>query len=182
MVDLGTGSGAIALSLALEGARVAPGVEVWATDVSPEALEVARLNLDELEAVDPAAAARVRLSGGGWFAALPAALAGGVDLVVSNPPYVSEAEYPALDAVVRDWEPRTALVAGSGGQGVGGLAAIEDIVAEAPRWLRPSGGLVVEIAPAQAAASVDAAHRAGFREVTAVRDLAGRLRILVARR
>lgn len=181
-VDLGTGSGAIALSLALEGAALAPGIEVWATDVSTEALEVARLNVDDLATANPAAAARVRLSGGEWFAALPECLAGRLDLVVSNPPYVSEAEYPALDAVVRDWEPRTALVAGPGEQGVGGMAAIEAIVAEAPRWLLPSGALVVEMAPAQATASVDAAHLAGFGEVMTARDLAGRLRILVARR
>jgi len=181
-VDLGTGSGAIALSLALEGAVLAPGLEVWATDVSAAALDVARLNLDDLAAEDPAAASRARLSGGAWFAALPQDLAGRLDLVVSNPPYVSEAEYPALDAVVRDWEPRTALVAGPGERGVGGMAAIEAIVSEAPRWLGPSGALVVEMAPSQATASVDAARRAGFREVTTARDLAGRTRMLVARR
>ena len=181
-VDLGTGSGAIALSLALEGAALAPGLEVWATDVSAEALEVARLNVDDLAVENPAAAARVRLAEGGWFAALPRCLAGRLDLVVSNPPYVSEAEYPALDAVVRDWEPRTALVAGPGEGGLGGMAAIQAVVADARRWLRPSGALVVEMAPAQATASVDAAHRAGFSQVTTARDLAGRLRILVARR
>ncbi len=181
-VDLGTGSGAIALSLALEGAAVAAGIEVWATDVSAGALEVARLNVEDLAIENPAAAARVRLSEGRWFAALPEALAGCVDLVVSNPPYVSEAEYPDLESVVRDWEPRMALVAGPGEQGVGGMAAIEAIVAGAPHWLRPSGVLVVEIAPAQAEASVDAGRRAGFGEVMTVRDLAGRLRILVARR
>jgi release factor glutamine methyltransferase len=181
-VDLGTGSGAIALSLALEGAVVAPGLEVWATDVSAAALDVASLNLDDLAAEHPAAASRVRLSAGAWFAALPQDLAGLVDLVVSNPPYVSEAEYPALDAVVRDWEPRRALVAGPGERGVGGMEAIEAIVSEAPGWLGPSGALVVEMAPSQATASVDAARRAGFRHVTTARDLAGRTRMLVARR
>ncbi len=180
--DLGTGSGAIALSLAVEGGAILPDVEVWATDVSPDALEVARHNLEALAGADPAAAARVRIAHGRWFEALPGRLAGRVDLVVSNPPYVTESEYLDLDPVVRDFEPRLALVAGSGTDGAGGMEAIEAIVTGAPVWLRPSGALVVEISPAQAGASVDLAHRAGFEAVTTARDLAGRLRVLVARR
>jgi release factor glutamine methyltransferase len=105
-----------------------------------------------------------------------------LDLVVSNPPYVAESEYSGLDPVVRDFEPRSALVAEAGADGTGGMAAIEAIVAEAPGWLRPTGVLVVEISPSRARACVDAAHRAGFGQVTTARDLAGRLRVLVARR
>jgi release factor glutamine methyltransferase len=181
-VDLGTGSGAIALSLAVEGGAVLAGLEVWATDASADALAVARHNLDALADCDPVAAARVRLVGGSWFDALPVGLAGRLDLVVSNPPYVAESEYPGLDPVVRDFEPRSALVAEAGEDGTGGMAAIEAIVARAPGWLRPTGVLVVEISPSQADASVDAAHRAGFGRVTTARDRAGRLRVLVAGR
>jgi release factor glutamine methyltransferase len=179
-VDLGTGAGAIALSLAREGGPLVPGLEVWATDVSAEVLEVARRNLDDLAAEDPVAAARVHLARGSWFGALPEGLAGQLDLVVSNPPYVTEAEYDGLDSTVRDWEPRLALVAERGTGGVGGMAAIEAVVEGAPRWLHPSGALVVEIAPSQAPASMDAARRAGFARVTTARDLAGRVRMLVA--
>jgi release factor glutamine methyltransferase len=181
-VDLGTGSGAIALALAAEAGRRFPNLEVWATDVSADALAVAEQNLGLLSLRDADAAARVRLAQGWWFGALPAALKGRIDLIVANPPYVSESEYTQLDPGVRDWEPKGALVAPMGAGGVGGMADIEAIVGEAPRWLRSLGALVVEIAPAQAYAAIDAARQAGFAQVTTERDLAGRLRMLVARR
>jgi release factor glutamine methyltransferase len=182
VVDLGTGSGAIALALATEGGRRFPNLEVWATDMSADSLAVAAQNLALLASGEAAAASRVRLAEGWWFAALPDGLEGRVDLIVANPPYVSESEYAELDPGVRDWEPREALVAPTGAGGVGGMADIETIVGDAPRWLRPGGALVVEIAPAQAYASIDVARRAGFRQVTTEHDLAGRLRMLVARR
>jgi len=178
-VDLGTGSGAIALSLAVEGAAACPELEIWATDRSADALAVAGDNLRALGGSDGAAAGRVRLVEGSWFDALPPELAGRVDLMVSNPPYVSKSEYPRLEPVVLHWEPRSALVAPDGAGG-GGMAAIETIIAGAGRWLRRSGALVVEIAPSQAEASVEAARRAGFGRVATERDLAGRQRMLVA--
>jgi release factor glutamine methyltransferase len=179
-VDLGTGSGAIALSLALEGGRDHPGLEVWATDASADALAVAADNLRGLARLDRAAAERVRLARGSWFEALPDRLAGQVDLVVSNPPYVSEEEYGELDPTVRDWEPRGALVAAGGSGGVGGMADIETIVSRSPGWLRRTGSLVVEISPGQARAAMEIARRSGFERVTVERDLADRPRALVA--
>jgi release factor glutamine methyltransferase len=171
-VDLGTGSGAIALSLAAEG----PGdLEVWATDASPDALAVAAANLATLAERAPDQAARVHLAGGDWFAALPDALAGALALVVSNPPYVAEPEWAGLDAAVRDHEPRRALVAGPTG-----LESIDRIVAEARRWLGPGGHLVLELAPHQADAVTRAAEAAGYRRVRVEPDLAGRARALVA--
>jgi release factor glutamine methyltransferase len=106
-VDLGTGTGAIALSIAAE----VPGAEVVGTDRSPAALAVARENLARLA---PAAQARVRLLEGDWYGALEAAGAtpGLFDLVVSNPPYVTDDEWSELDPVVRRFEPREALVGG----------------------------------------------------------------------
>ena len=183
-VDLGTGSGAIALSLATEGAaRVAPApLEVWATDRSADALDVARANLAALADADPDAAGRVTLAEGSWFDALPDVLARQVDLVVANPPYVSEEEYAELDPTVRDWEPVGALVAPRGATGVAGMADVEAVVAGAEWWLRPTGALVVELAPSQAYGAIDAARRAGFARVGTARDLAGRLRMLVAGR
>jgi release factor glutamine methyltransferase len=180
-VDLGTGTGAMALSLALEGGRTYPDLEVWATDASAEALALARENLTSLAELDRAASARVRVAEGSWFEALPGHLVGQVDLVVANPPYVAEADYPDLGPTVRLWEPRRALVAADGVGGVGGMADIEAIVSDAPRWLRRPGSVVIEIAPDQAEASVEAARRAGSVHVTTARDLAGRTRILVAR-
>jgi release factor glutamine methyltransferase len=166
-VDLGTGSGAIALSVATERRAV----EVWATDVSPEALAVARANLTGLGA----AGARVRLAEGSWFDALPAELMGAVDLLVSNPPYVATGD--DLPAVVRDWEPTSALFAGADG-----LDDIRRIVADAPRWLAPGAAVVVELAPVQADAAVTLADAAGLTGVRVEVDLTDRPRVLVARR
>lgn len=167
-VDLGTGSGAIALALAAER----PGLDVWGTDASDDALAVARANLAGLGR----AATRVRLAGGTWFGALPDDLAGRVDVIVTNPPYVSEAEMDELPAEVRDWEPRQALCSGPTG-----LEDVERIVAEAPRWLARPGSLLVELAPHQAAAARAGALAAGFGSATVWPDLAGRDRIVLAR-
>ncbi|MDA8275243.1 MAG: peptide chain release factor N(5)-glutamine methyltransferase [Actinomycetota bacterium] len=180
-IDLGTGSGAIALSLAVE-ARGGTDLEVWATDRSAEALALAGENVARLAGTDPAAAARLRLVEGSWFAALPAALAGRCDLIVANPPYVAEDELPGLDPVVREWEPRSALVAGPGRSGVAGLADVEEVLTGAARWLAPGGAVVVELAPHQAAGAADVARRAGLAGVRTERDLAGRLRMVVAHR
>jgi len=177
-VDLGTGSGAIALSLAAEaGLDGSPPLEVWATDDSADALAVAGDNLSLLACTDPQSAGRVRLAQGSWFDALHPGLAGNLDLVVSNPPYVSAAEWQVLDPVVRDHEPREALVAGDTGR-----EALETIVSLAPHWLAPHGSLVVELAPHQAEAVAGLAASCGFAGVEVRSDLAGRPRALVARR
>ena len=167
-VDLGTGSGAIGLSLARE---LGSEVEVWATDRSADALAVARANLTGLGSF---AAQRVRLVEGDWFAALPDTLRGHIGLVVSNPPYVAAGD--ELPTEVRDWEPRDALVAGATG-----LEDIERIVSEAPAWLSRPGVVVVEIAPHQSDAASQLARAAGFTDVDVLPDLTGRLRALVAR-
>jgi release factor glutamine methyltransferase len=179
-VDLGTGSGAIALSLADEGRAMCRDLDVWATDVSADALVVARQNLAALAVARPVPS--VRFVQGWWFDALPRELAGRIDLVVSNPPYVAEAEFAGLDSVVRDWEPRQALVAAPGSTGVGGTAAIEAIIDAAPDWLGPDGAMVIELDPDQASVARAMARRARFGRVVVERDLAGRDRVLVARR
>lgn len=181
VVDLGTGSGAIALSLATEGP---PGTEVWATDASGDALVTARANVADVEGAHPGVAGRVHVLGGTWFEALPAALRATVDVIVANPPYVSEDELPGLDAGVREWEPRRALVAVAGsvsGAVVGGFADIEAIVRGAPAWLARPGVLVVEMDPAQVAPASDLARQVGFTGVVVVEDLAGRPRAVVGR-
>ena len=167
-VDLGTGSGAIALALAVEWT----GIEVWATDVSPDALAVARANVAGIGRIGTA----VRLAEGSWYEALPAELGGAVDVIVSNPPYVADFEVEDLPDEVRAWEPLEALVSGPTG-----LEAIERIVAEAPLWLAQPGSLLVEIAPHQAAEAQALARAAGFGSAAVWPDLTGRDRILLAR-
>ena len=169
VVDLGTGSGAIALSVAAERR----GVEVWATDASAGAAAVARANLAGLAGRD---ATRVRIVEGDWWAALPADLRGRVDLVVSNPPYISTAEMATLDDVVAAWEPHSALEGGPAG-----TEPAEAILAGAGAWLRPGGSAVIEIAPHQAEQLCAAALAAGFATAHVEADLAGRPRALVAR-
>jgi release factor glutamine methyltransferase len=167
VVDLGTGSGAIALSIAKE----VPDANVWATDASADALEVARLNLIGL---GQAAAGRVDLMLGDWFDALPDALVGMITLVVTNPPYVRSGE--TLPAEVEEWEPVSALRSGERG-----LDAIERIVAEAPLWLARPGALVVEHAPDQFEDITQMAIAAGAEAVSTHKDLVGRERCTVAK-
>jgi release factor glutamine methyltransferase len=169
VADLGTGSGALALALAF----ALPEAAVWATELDPDALAVARANV----AGAGTPAARVRISEGSWFAALPDELRGALRLVVANPPYIAEHEVGDLPDAVAGWEPRRALVSGPTG-----LEAIDVIVREAPGWLEARGVLVLELAPHQAAVVADLARDEGFAAVEVKPDLTGRDRVLVARR
>ena len=166
-VDIGTGSGAIAIALAAE----LPDVEVWATDVSDDALAVARAN------VAGCAATRVRLApAGAWFDPLPAELRGTLRLVVSNPPYIAESEVPDLPGEVADFEPRAALVSGPTGR-----EALDYLLAHAREWLVAGSSLVCELAPHQAGVMVERALELEYADAFVRTDLAGRPRVLVAR-
>jgi len=169
VADLGTGSGALALALATE----LPDAEVWATDVSDDALAVTRANLAGIGT----AATRVRVGAGSWFGGLPDELRCRLRLIVSNPPYVAEHEVAELPPTVVEWEPRAALVSGPTG-----LEAIEAIVADAPGWLEPEGGaLVLELAPHQAEFALALTRQSGFAHAEVRPDLTGRDRVLLAR-
>lgn len=167
VVDLGTGSGAIGLSVAVEVERA----EVWITDVSVDALNVARSNLAGIGR----AATRVRVLEGSWFDALPAELHGQVDILVSNPPYVSTSD--VVDEAVREWEPASALFAGADG-----LDDIRQIVEGAAAWLRPGGFLILEMDPRQLPIVSELASALDFVGSEIHSDLAGRDRALVTRR
>lgn len=166
-VDLGTGTGVIALSVASER----PATEVWGVDRSADALALARANLAGLGM----AGTRVRLVEGSWFSSLPPELAGSVDLVVTNPPYVAQTE--DLPPSVADWEPVAALVPGPSG-----LEAYEAILVDLARWLAPQGAFVAEIGATQGEAVADLLGGAGFAQIRVERDLAGHDRVVVARR
>jgi release factor glutamine methyltransferase len=156
VVDVGTGTGAVALAIK----RRRPGARVLATDVSEEAVAVARANASR-HALD------VEVLHGDLFAPVPDDLRGGVDLVASNPPYVTLEEYRDLPAEVRA-EPYEALV---GGTDVHGRLA-----EESPLWLRPGGWLVMEIGAGQGH-DVRRLLRARFTDVEVLPDLAGRDRV-----
>lgn len=167
VLDLGTGSGAIALALAAEW----PAASLTATDASEPALEVARAN-----ARATGLERRVRFVRGEWFDAV--ASDERFEVVVSNPPYVAAGEAADLPRDVRDFEPPAALFSGESG-----LEALREIVDEAPRHLVAGGLLALELSEtraAEVAAWLDGAH--DWEGVDLRSDLAGRPRILVARR
>jgi release factor glutamine methyltransferase len=166
VVDVGTGSGCIALSLAAERQDAA----VYATDSSAAALAVARTNAARLELSD-----RITLLEGDLLTPLEAQ-AGGIDLIASNPPYVDAAELPGLAPEVRDHEPREALVAAGGT-----LSAYERLAPQAARALRTGGWLVLEVGLGQADDVSRILEGAGFAVIDVRRDLQGILRTVVAR-
>ncbi len=168
VLDLGTGSGAIGLSMADELPIV--GTTVWLTDASPDALAVATANLSGLGR----AAQNVRIAAGSWFDAVPDGER--FDVIVSNPPYVADGS-PDAAAIVTDWEPADALFAGPDG-----LDDLRTIIAGAPRWLSPDGWLVVEHGHDQGAAVAELFDAAGFVDVSTRRDLAGIDRVGLGRR
>jgi release factor glutamine methyltransferase len=161
VVDVGTGTGAIALSIKDER----PDARVFATDVSPEAVELATANASR-------AGLDVLVLEGDLLEPVPAELRGWVDLVVSNPPYITSAEYEDLPAEVRA-DPATALL--------GGIETFQRLAGSAARWLRDGGVLAVEIGASQGPA-VAATIGNSFRDVEVRSDLARRDRIVLARR
>ncbi len=174
LLDLGCGSGAIGLALLAELAQRGVAATLLAVDVSPGALALARRNARKhgLEAVS--------FLEGSWYEALDDSLAGRIDLIVANPPYVGAAEYRELDPVIFH-EPRGALVAGDA-RGVAGLADLVRVVEGAPRWLAPGGSVVVEHGDGHREALRRVAYGAGLRDLADHDDLAGKPRILAGRR
>jgi release factor glutamine methyltransferase len=156
VVDIGTGTGAVALALK----RRRPDAVVYATDVSGDAVAVARANASR-HALD------VQVLEGDLFAPLPPELEGMADMVISNPPYVTEEEYEDLPDEVRA-EPYEALV--------GGVELLRRLAEESPTWLSPGGWLVVELGAAQGG-EVAALLGDRFESVEVLPDLAGRDRV-----
>lgn len=158
ILDLGCGSGCVAITLALE----LSGAEVTAIDVSAAALDVARSNAERL-------GVQIRFMHSDWFAALDAEER--FDLIVANPPYVADGD-PHLDEGDLRFEPALALACGSDG-----LTAIRRIVTAAPDYLRPGGRLFFEHGYDQAEAVAELLQAAGFEHIEQHRDLAGIVRV-----
>jgi release factor glutamine methyltransferase len=169
VVDLGTGSGAIGLAIASESHP--REVEVWLTDESADALDVARANVATLGRHG----SRVKIAQGSWWSALPEDLVGTIDIAVCNPPYIAIGD-PEVAADVAEWEPHAALFADDDG-----FADLRLVIAGAPRWLRAGGSLILEIGHRQAARVSEEMSVEGFVDVVTHRDLAGRDRFVVGR-
>jgi release factor glutamine methyltransferase len=170
VLDLCTGSGCIAAAIA----KNVPDAQVIATDISDAALKTAALNIEKLKLTD-----RVQLLRGDLFDPIIEVLdQSRFDLIVSNPPYVSEPEYAALDKNVRDYEPKGALLAGRDGLDVYRL-----ILQRVGDFLKPDGALMMEIGYAQGLAVKELLEQAGlFADIRIEKDPARNDRIAIARK
>ena len=164
ILDLGTGSGCIALTLLAER----PGAVAVATDISPDALETAAIN-----AVSWTVADRVQFRVSDWFEAVE----GTYDLIVSNPPYIHPDELPGLAPEVSRFDPEIALT-----DNLDGLSAYRRIAARAPGHLKPDGRLMVEIGPTQGEAVAQMFRDAGLENISITPDLDSRDRVVSARK
>jgi release factor glutamine methyltransferase len=155
LVDVATGGGTIALAVVNEVRRT----RVYGTDISPEAIRVARAN-----------ARKLRLPAtfvvGDLFAALPEGIRGSVDVVTLHPPYVAKSELRELPEEILRWEPVHTLTDRS----IDGLGLIERTTPEAGAWLRPGGWLLIEVSPDRARSVRTVMHRSGFRDVRSTAD------------
>ncbi|REJ70881.1 MAG: peptide chain release factor N(5)-glutamine methyltransferase [Planctomycetota bacterium] len=167
VLDIGTGSGCIAVAIAANN----PVAQVTAVDASAAALDVARRNVEHHRLAD-----RVRILESDLFAAI--ANSDPFDLIVSNPPYVADGEMDQLQPDIRLHEPHSALVAGPDG-----LNVIRSIIEQAPARLRPEGALLLECSPEQAA-EIQSLFAAcpQYEQIRVIEDLAGRPRVVAARR
>ena len=164
VLDLRTGSGAVALALAKER----PGARITASDISSAALQIAARNADELQLSDG-----ICFVEGSLFAPVEGER---FDLVVSNPPYLARSVSQEL-APELAFEPEAALFAGDDG-----LAVLRPLVSQVSGVLRPAGGVALEVDPGQAERVAAWCAQAGLEQIQILRDLAQRLRVVVARR
>jgi release factor glutamine methyltransferase len=163
IADIGTGSGAIAITLA----KNLPSVEITAVDQSAEALKIAQWNVEKHKVETT-----VKLLQGDLFAEIDPGVS--FDMVCSNPPYVSESEYEQLSPTVRDFEPRMALVSGPTG-----TELIARLLRESPQRIVPGGRLIIELSPMIADACAKMFDEAPeWDDVKFIKDLEGHRRIL----
>ena len=166
ILDIGTGCGCIAVSLAL----LIPAASIHATDVSAGAIELARRNAGRHRV-----GARISFHVGDLYSALPESLKNSFDLIVSNPPYVSDTEYQSLDKTVREFEPSIALRGGNDG-----LDVFRALVARASDYLDHHGWLAIEIGEHQSDNAAEILERTdSFSATRLVRDLTGRQRVIM---
>ena len=167
-VDLATGGGTIALAVANE----APKTTVYGADLSPDAVKLARRNAKRLGLT-------ATFRAGDMFGALPARIAGTVDVITLHPPYVPRSELPDLPDEIREWEPAHTLT----DQSEDGLGLVVRAAEESGRWLRRGGWLLIEVSPDRAKEVMKVMRRAGLREIASTKG--GELkvtRVVVGRR
>ena len=170
IIDLCTGSGCIAVSLAKE----LPGARIFATDVSEKALSVARENAGSHDV-----SSRIRFLEGDLFEPLEELdIRGRVDIITANPPYIRSGDLRSLQPEVRDFEPETALIAGPGGKEIH-----QKIIDSAPTFLKRHGALIMEMGEGQAKGLIEIVNENGrYAAPEILKDLAGIDRVIVAKK
>ncbi len=169
ILDIGTGCGCLAASIAL----LLPNSTIHATDISEGAVVLARENAERLGVGD-----KIGFHVGDVYSPLPEFLKNSFDLIVSNPPYVSDAEYRSLDKCISEFEPPEALRGGADG-----LDVFRRVAAGAGNYLTPGGVLAIEIGENQAQAAAGIFERTeGLSAAEIVRDLTGKQRVIIGRR
>jgi release factor glutamine methyltransferase len=163
--DLGTGTGALAIAIA----RAVPACTVYAVDLSPEALAIARTNVEAYGLEN-----QIHLLQGTWFSPLPRGVQ--FDALVSNPPYIPTKMVEELAAEVRCHEPRLALDGG-----MDGLQSIHVLIQAAPRFLKPGGFWGIEVMAGQADSVISCLEKTGaYEQISSVNDFAGMARFVTA--
>lgn len=179
IIDIGTGSGNIAVSLA----KYLSNAEIYASDISQEALAIAKINIRRHKVACPTTSfwrvGNVHLLHGDLFGAFSSSVEKEqVDFIVSNPPYVSESEWKNLEPELRDHEPYEALVGGKDG-----LCFYRQIIEDAHAWLKPEGYLVIEIGETQTKTIIKLMESEGhYEDIEIIKDLQGKERVISARR
>ena len=177
VVDVGTGTGAIGLSVAVE----VPGAQITAAEIDDTALALARRNLERLgrgeAGAELAPGSRVEIVGSDLLAGLDPVLAGSVDVLVANPPYLPASDRGELEPEVADHDPDRALVGGPDGHEV-----VDALIAAAPTWLRPGGSVVLEIDERRGGNALAVVRAAGLVDGRVVADLTGADRVVIGTR
>lgn len=164
VLDLGTGSGCIAVTIASEN----PGARLFSSDISLKALYTAKENAGMSEAGD-----RISFIKGDFLNPFKK---GVFDIIVSNPPYVSESEFLTLEPEVRDYEPALSLLAGEDG-----LSCIRKIVSQTPYVLKDGGWCLIEIGAGQSSRAMELFEETGYKEISSLRDISNTERVIKAR-
>ena len=162
LLDLGTGSGCIAISIALER----PGFEIFASDISLDALKIAKLNAKFCDA-------SITFIKSNWFAKIDRSF----DIIVANPPYISENEYENLALGIRRFEPKIALTSG-----YQGLESFHIIIKEFNEYLNPNGILLLEIGYNQKNTVKKLFNQQGYKKLNFFKDLSGRTRVVCVKK
>ena len=163
VLELGTGSGVIAVTLACEWSEV----KVTATDISEDALVLAEINAVKFNVED-----KIQFLKSDWFSNVE----GMYDLIISNPPYIGWIEQDKISAEVINFDPKNALFAG-----FDGFKAYENIIPNLTKFLNPDGSVVLEIGASQSSQVKDIFNSSGFFDVEIVKDLSGKDRAIVAK-